>query len=172
MKEILSTEILTATVFAAVITSIANIVISIINNYQLKKLEKDNRLNAIDTYRYSRLYELILKWHEYDTPWKAKTPEKIASERMINLLLDDSGRYELARPLLNHRYVKKLDSLLEEGKALLEDLLSAEEKKITDSQKFVTVRELYFQKSIEFSNKLKSSINEQLEELLAKSCKG
>ena len=43
MKDFFNTIILTATVFAALITSIANVIISLINNYKLKKLEEKNR---------------------------------------------------------------------------------------------------------------------------------
>ena len=38
-----NTIILTTTVFAAFITSIANVIISLINNYRLKKWKNENR---------------------------------------------------------------------------------------------------------------------------------
>ena len=66
----LYTVILTATVFAAFITSIANIIISLINSYRLKQIESQKKINEIDKYRYSRLYELIINWHKYDSEIK------------------------------------------------------------------------------------------------------
>lgn len=66
-SNIFETVILTAVVFAALITSLANIVISVINNNRLKKIEKQKQVSEIDKYRYSKLYELILDWHKYDS---------------------------------------------------------------------------------------------------------
>ena len=67
LNEFFTTVILTAAVFAALVTSIANIIISLMNNWRLKKIEKQKQMNEIDKYRYSRLYELILNWHKYDS---------------------------------------------------------------------------------------------------------
>ena len=50
-KDFLYTVILTTTVFAALITSIANIIISLINSYRLKHIEEQKKLNEIDKYR-------------------------------------------------------------------------------------------------------------------------
>ena len=77
-SNLLNTVILTATVFAALISSIANIIISLINNHRLKSLESKKQLNDIDKYRYSRLYELVLKWHEYDSENSGETTSEIA----------------------------------------------------------------------------------------------
>ena len=56
--------VLTAGVFAALITSVANIVISIFNNSRLKTIEKNKQMTEIEKYRYSRLYEQILNWSD------------------------------------------------------------------------------------------------------------
>ena len=81
--------VLTSAVFAAFTTSAANVVISIMNNKRLKGIEKQKELNEIDKYRYSRLYELILNWHNYDTKINEKKAERIAFYRMLNLFFDD-----------------------------------------------------------------------------------
>ena len=47
-KDFLYTVILTTTVFAALITSIANIIISLINSYRLKHIEEQKKLNEIE----------------------------------------------------------------------------------------------------------------------------
>ena len=103
----LSTVVFTATVFAALITSIANIVISLFNNHMLKSIESKKRLHDSDKYRYNRLYELVLKWHEYDSEYDGKTDGEIASNRLLHLFLDDIGRYDLAKPLLDSYYIEK-----------------------------------------------------------------
>ena len=43
LNEFFTTVILTAAVFAALVTSIANIIISLMNNWRLKKIEKQNK---------------------------------------------------------------------------------------------------------------------------------
>lgn len=82
LNEFFTTVILTAAVFAALVTSIANIIISLMNNWRLKKIEKQKQMNEIDKYRYSRLYELILNWHKYDSAQRGDTAEEIAFYRL------------------------------------------------------------------------------------------
>lgn len=168
LNEILSTAILTGTVFAALITSIANIIISLMNNHRLKKLEKQKHMNEIDKYRYSRLYDLILNWHKYDSDLKGETAEEIASYRLLNLFMDDSGRYEIAKPLLDERYRKELEVKKLEGIKLLDDLVGAEAPDGTHSEEFPAIKQMYFDIGREFDNMLKMVINSQLEELLNK----
>ena len=95
LNEFFTTVILTAAVFAALVTSIANIIISLMNNWRLKKIEKQKQMNEIDKYRYSRLYELILNWHKYDSAQRGDTAEEIAYYRLLNLFMDDSVRQML-----------------------------------------------------------------------------
>ncbi len=168
-NEIINTVILTATVFAALITSIVNIIISLMNNHRLKKIEKQKQMNEIDKYRYSRLYELILNWHKYDSSKTGETAEEIAFYRLLNLFMDDSGRYEIARPLLDECYKKDLDVKKIEGEKLLSELVSAEAPDGTHSDEFSTIKQRYFDIAKEFNEMLKAAINSQLEELLGKS---
>lgn len=126
LNEFFTTVILTAAVFAALVTSIANIIISLMNNWRLKKIEKQKQMNEIDKYRYSRLYELILNWHKYDSAQRGDTAEEIAFYRLLNLFMDDSGRYEIAKPLLDKCYIEELEVKKTEGEKLLNDLVGAE----------------------------------------------
>ena len=80
----LNTVVLTAAVFAALISSIANIIISLVNNHRLKKIEKQKQMNEIDKYRYSRLDELLLNWHNYDSVTKGETASEIAFYKLQN----------------------------------------------------------------------------------------
>jgi len=165
---ILNSVIITAGVFAALITAIANIVISIINNGRLKGIEKKKELNEIDKYRYSRLYELILNWHKYDSQYTGNTPSEIASSRLVNLFLDNSGRYEIAKPLLDAKYIDELDDIFEKGNHLLKKLLDAENPDGSHTKEFNAIKNEYFDVGGEFSDKLKAAINEQLKTLLKK----
>jgi len=126
LNEFFTTVILTAAVFAALVTSIANIIISLMNNWRLKKIEKQKQMNEIDKHRYSRLYELILNWHKYDSAQRGDTAEEIAFYRLLNLFMDDSGRYEIAKPLLDKCYIEELEVKKTEGEKLLNDLVGAE----------------------------------------------
>ena len=165
----LNTVILTATVFAALISSIANIIISLINNHRLKSLESKKQLNDIDKYRYSRLYELVLKWPEYDSEDSGETTSEMAHNRMLVLFLDDGRRYALAKPLLDSYYIEKLETKKAECDKLLKQLISAESADGQHSEDFLMIKDCYFRASTEFSEMLKASINDQLDSLLRKS---
>ena len=110
MEYFLNTVLLTTAVFAAFITSLANVVISLINNHKLKKLEDKKQMNEIDKYRYSMLYELVINWHKYDSKIEGTTVSEIAFYKLINLFMDDSGRYEIAKPLLDECYIRELEN--------------------------------------------------------------
>lgn len=168
VKEIISQVILTAIVFAAFVTSIANMIISLMNNHRLKKLEKQKVMNAIDKYRYSRLYELVLNWHNYDSPHKGENAGEIACNRLINLFLDDVGRYELAKPLLDECYKKEIEEIISKGEEVLHDLIEKEEAG-NRTKEFLDVQQKYFDAGKDLDHKLKEAINVQLDKLLFKS---
>lgn len=164
-----NTVIFTATVFAALLSSIANIIISLMNNRRLKKIEKQKRMNEIDKYRYSRLYELVLNWTDYDTEVKGETASEIAFYKLLNLFMDDSRRYEFAKPLLEKSFIEPLELKKAECKELLDALIEAEAPDGTHTKEFPLRRKHYFKSGQEFSELLKGTINTQLEILLGKS---
>lgn len=161
--------ILTTTVFAALITSIANIIISLINSYRLKHIEEQKKLNEIDKYRYSRLHEILINWHKYDSEIKGETDSEIAFYRLLNQFMDDLGRYEIAKPLLDAGYTEELENKKIECENLLNNLVEAEAPDGTHTKDFPIIREKYFASGQEFSKLLKNAINSQLESLLRKS---
>lgn len=118
---------------------------------------------------FSRLYELILNWHKYDSAQRGDTAEEIAFYRLLNLFMDDSGRYEIAKPLLDKCYIEELEVKKTEGEKLLNDLVGAELPDGTHSEEFPAIKQRYFDIAKEFSKMLKTVINCQLEELLCKS---
>ncbi len=165
-NSIINTALLTATVFAALISSIANIIISIMNNHRLKRIEKEKQLNDIDKYRYSRLYELLLNWHTYDSEYSGDTAGEIAFNRMLNLFLDDSGRYSIARALLDKKYTIILDAKKDECNHLLSLLVESETVDGKHTEQFLSRRDDYFTAGSAFDDLLKDAINTQLETLL------
>ena len=126
------------------------------------------QMNEIHKYRYSRIYELILNWHKYDSASKGDTAGEIAFNKLLNLFMDDLGRYKILKPLLDECYKRELDVKKIEGEKLLNDLIGAETPDGTHSKEFPTIKQRYFNVAIEFDEMLKSIINIQLEELLRK----
>lgn len=159
--------VLTAGVFAALITSVANIVISIFNNSRLKTIEKNKQMTEIEKYRYSRLYELILNWSDYNSEWKGKTTQEIASERLMNAFLDDSRRYDISRPLLDNKYISELDKLQTNGENLLKQLLKVGRDQ-SKSEIYDQMYKQYIDNGYKFCILLKDTINQQLSDLLSK----
>jgi hypothetical protein len=64
--EALPVTIISASVIAAALAAIFNVIIALINNQRLKSIEKDKKMTDIQKYRYTNLYELIKTWHNYD----------------------------------------------------------------------------------------------------------
>lgn len=83
--------------------------------------------------------------------------------------MDDSGRYEIAKPLLDKIFIKKLEKAKLKCEELLNDLVDAETPDGTHSEKFPSIRQSYYDNAIEFSEILKEAINSQLEILLGQS---
>ena len=101
-KDFLYTVILTTTVFAALITSIANIIISLINSYRLKHIEEQKKLNEIDKYRYSRLHEILINWHKYDSEIKGETDSEIAFYRLLNRIAAMQKAIDFLKGMLDY----------------------------------------------------------------------
>ena len=158
---IINSAVLTAAVFAAIVTSVTNLIICIANGQRLKKIEKQKQQNEIDKYRYTRLYELILNWHKFDSEFSGESVSEIATNRLVNSFLDNTGRYEIAKPLLDDLYKKDLDIKLQHGQEELTKLIDASE-----SADYSAVFSDYVKISSEFSDALKGAINKQLEILL------
>ena len=167
-KDFLYTVILTSTVFAALITSIANIIISLINSYRLKNIEEQKIINEKNKYRYRELHELLTNWNKYDSEIKGETSDEIIFYKGLNLFMDDLGRYKIAKPLFDSCYIEELESKRVECENLLNDLVEAEVPDGTHTNDFPIIKEKYFVGGIEFSELLKNAINSQLEILLRK----
>lgn len=162
----LNSVVLTTVVFAACIASITNIIISITNSSKLKKIEHTKQKNEINSYRYHKLYELILDWHKYDSELKGELAGEIAFYRLFNLFSDDLGRYEFTKPLLDKRFTQQLEPLKLSCEKLLGKLVEAESTEGLHSKDFSIIKDKYFESSGKFSELLKEVINTQIEILL------
>lgn len=167
IKAFFNTVFLTTAVFAALISSIANVIISLINNHRLKKIEEKKQINEIDKYRYSKLYELVADWHKYDSPIEGETADEMLFKKSLTLFENDSIRYEIAKPLLDKCYVEILENNKNECQNLRDALVEVSAHG-TDTEDFQIIAKKYFSSAREFSELLKKEINIQLEVLLRK----
>lgn len=164
-NSLLTTVIFTSTVFAALLTSLMNLFISLINNRRLNVIETQKKINEIDKYRYSRLYEVMLNWHNYDFKIEGNDLDETILLRLMMNFIDDSQRYDFIRPLLDQKFIDLLDEKKEKGYSLLYELYII---RTTDNHRkdFMAIKEEYLHNSTEFRNQLIECITQQLNLLL------
>lgn len=165
---IINSVVLTAGVFAAIITSVVNIIIALMNNSKLNKIEQKKKMNEIDRYRYTHLYELLLSWQNYSSEISGNTPSEMANCRLMNSFLDDVRRFDIARPLLDKKYVEMLQIKSDKGYSILNRLIDLETNEGIHLEGFSEVKKQFISFSIEFTGMLKKSIYSQIEELIEK----
>lgn len=174
-NESIITILLTSAVMASLVTSLANIVIAVFNNRRLKSIEKEKQKNELTTYRYTHLFDMLLKWEEYDTPFETrdKSPSQIARDRILNSFFDSHRRFEIVSPFLDENYKKGIFQLYKKGEELLNKLFEIEfalEKKSCD--KLREEHEKLFKEFIDISTKytteIKTAVRSQYEQLLKK----
>ncbi|MCL2500394.1 MAG: hypothetical protein FWE90_08665 [Defluviitaleaceae bacterium] len=162
----LPTVIISTAVIAAAIAAIFNLIINLINNNRLKSIEKSKKMTEIQKYRYTNLYELVKGWNEHSTKVNGDTPGQIAANRLINMPLDNIGRYDIARPLLNPIYVDDFDKMVANVNSLLHKLIDLETVNGKHLDGFDEARKEYFDYGSKFGDALKKTIYDQLKELL------
>ena len=174
VNDIISSAIVTGAFFVALISSVVNVVISIINYHHINRMEQQKTLNEIDKYRYTKLYELVLNWRNGKNDKHPNNGSKVTDSALVALIkifLEDNGRYDIAKPLLDYKYVETLDKIKEK----VDDGYKLFVKKMKDNEAIgiSTISydgdvEAYFDIAMVFSEELKNAINKQLEELLQK----
>ena len=123
MNELLSNTIIAPAVIAAVLAQIVTIVLTVINNRRLSKIEKSKKSNEIAVYRYTNLYELLKNWDSYTTKSNKENVSKdigtsivdMTTIGVMNSFFDCQNRYEIAKPLLNEVYTIPLDKFFKHG---------------------------------------------------------
>lgn len=172
------TILLTSAVIASLVTSVANIILAIFNNNRLKSIEKETRMNELITYRYTHLFDMLLKWKEYDTPFETrdKNPSQIATDRIFNSFFDSHRRFEIISPLVDECYKKDINNLNDQGEQLLNELFKIESA--LENESSAELKEEHsklFNKFIDIAMKYTTEIEKvvhlQLEQLWKKSNK-
>lgn len=120
-------------------------------------------MSELNKYRYSRLYETLLNWYKCDSEKIDETTGEMEARRLLNRFLDDIGKYDMIRPLIDKKFLTELDKRRDEGQSILKELVTVEKSDGTHSENFSNIKGSYFENSIEFSRLLKNSINGQLE---------
>lgn len=154
--------LLSSAVLAALVTSLTNLIISLINNHKLKVIEKQKKDIEIYKYRYSHLYDILLKWYEYSTSIEDKYS---IDARIISEFLDNCGRYNLMRPLLDEQFIDSLDEKRDKGQNLCNKLVSIH-KKDGFSEEYQHIKEECISNAFKFRDELSRTIHEQLRLLL------
>ena len=165
--------LLTSVVIGSIITSIVNIIISLFNNYRLKLIEREKQKNDLISYRYKCLYDMLLKWKEYDTPFEVRDKEysKVAVERIVNSFFDSNRKFQIISPLLDEKYKESINKLNEKGNKLLKELIEIEsqwEKKceMKYSQERKKILQEFIDVAVNYSIEIENVIQLQLKELL------
>ncbi len=167
--------LLTSAVIGALISSIANIVISLTNRYHIRKIDNKKEWNAICEYRYKRLYDIWFNWRQFtsfdsDSPENRKLNEsQIAYRRIFSGFFDDEKRYESIKPLFDSSVnVEKIEQLISQGDEMLaNELILARDEQGHPLRDFNAISKKKFVKiATELSIELKKIVNEQLDELL------
>lgn len=161
-------EILSATVFASMITSVVNVIISLLNNYRLKSIEARKRRNEIDKYRYIQLYEILKNWegHKLRLDKGEELDDKkllyATEEALLEAINNNSFRYVVIRPLLDTKYIDDLDRQASE----LSDLqIKLDMEKIALNE-YQVLQNKYLDVGGKFSEMLRDSVNSQLRDLM------
>lgn len=121
--------VLTSTVIASLVTYVINIIIAIMNNHRLKIIENDKRANELTTFRYTQLYEMLLKWDDFTSPINNKpitNVDRYVSDRLVNDYIDDQRRLQIISPLLDDVYMENLSALNDNANSLLNELIKIE----------------------------------------------
>ncbi len=171
-----TTIFLTSAVMASLVTSLANITIAIFNNYRLKSIEKKKRVNELTTYRYTQLFDMLLKWKEYDATFETKdrSPSQIATDRILNSFFDSHRRFEIISPLIDEYYKKDIVYLYQQGDNLISELTAIERELKRNSspklkERYGKLVEEFINVSVKYTTEIEKVTHLQLEQLL-KSC--
>lgn len=164
--ETIPTIVISTSVITAALAAIVNVIIALMNNRKLKIIENTKKMTEIQKYRYTNLFELIKGWHSYDSIYSGETSEQIIANRLLNAPLDDIGRFNIARPLLNPRYINELDEIANEVNLLMAELLKYETFDGKHFDGFDEAHQNYMKCGTRFEKALKIAVNEQLKELL------
>ena len=129
-SNLFTSAIISGAVFAALIASITNIVISIINNRMLKIIEKQKKIGEIDKYRYIRLYEILTRWYNHKFDYEDEYDEDNNKINSLHFFYDLLDWYHITKPFLDSRYITELDKIVEEGHKINLDIYSRISEKI------------------------------------------
>ena len=108
-SNIFTSVIISSAVLAALVTSITNIIVSVLNNLKLKTIENQRKISEIDKYRYTRLYEILTHWYQQDFKIEKVCTEENGGCCFTNKNLNYGDLYNIIRPLLDKQYIIELD---------------------------------------------------------------
>lgn len=158
---------LTSGFFAAIITTLCNLLITKINNKNTSKLEKEKYSQSINDYRYTELSKHLEKIIDiiiiFDSSWKSYMDEynTFSMELFIKHFDEINSYLDKIYHLLDSDYSKQLQEKYYEILDCEEQYLKSIENK--DSNSYASE---FVVKVLDFDNKLTKIIQEQLKKLL------
>jgi hypothetical protein len=161
----LSPVLISTAVFAAAVGAIANVIVALMNNRRLKKIEKEKTMTEIQKYRYIQLYDMTKNWNSYGSKIEGDSISQLASNQLINRPLDNKGRWDIVKPLINPKFTDGIDEKVREVDALLLELVSTESEE-SDNVNSRQILSQYSSVGQELELLLKKAIYDQINELL------
>ena len=117
-SNLFTSAVISGAVFAALIASIANIIISIINNRMLKTIEKQKKIGEIDKYRYTCLYDILTRWYNHKFDFEDKYDEDHNNIGSLHTFHDILEWYNITKPFLDSQYITELDRIVKKEQSL------------------------------------------------------
>lgn len=117
MENIIYQIIMNSGIIVAIIAATSSIIISIINFTQLSKQQKNTVMTETQKFRYTTLYEILLKWKGNNS--NNEMPENIdtgttAMIKLIELSSETDKVWIKVKPLINPRHIQNIDMLYDE----------------------------------------------------------
>jgi tRNA A37 N6-isopentenylltransferase MiaA len=92
LNTFINSSLLSAAVCAAAIAAITNLIVSINNNIRLNNLERIKKMNEIDKYRYSRLYELLMDFYKSFNSIQVEQKKDEEPDAYVYRLIRNNGK--------------------------------------------------------------------------------
>ena len=150
--------VLTSTVIAALITAIISLVIAIMNN-------KAKTSDAVRTFRYTKLHEIMVDWQDDRPEFTLESPDVASSVINHNLELKrhNEKHYQKAKPLVDLMHWGDFEVIWEEISVTYDETTKTIQEKRNFSSELINE---FTQKNSSVEERFASAIEKQMRALL------
>ena len=152
-------RILTSTVFAALVASAASVIVAIMNNRRLNKIEGLKHAIQISLFRYERLYERLINWRTRQVAADKSELSSVAETALKNFVdgyIEANANFDADVALIDEEIAK--DAVAAKDKA--EKAFNTYVADFSNRNEFMTL-------AIDFENKYKQAVQRQMAALQA-----